>query len=77
MFSQTLQDPKGSKVGEEEVVNGVGRRRKEKGVGSIGPSGGDRRGHEGRSSRGHRVDPKMSLWFPGLRSITESKEASI
>lgn len=54
-----------------------GRGRKEKEVGSIGPSGGERRGHEGRSSRGHRVVLKMSLWFPGLHSITESKEASI
>lgn len=54
-----------------------GRGRKEKEVGSFGPSGGERRGQEGRSSRGHRVVLKMSLWFPGLPSITESKEGSI
>lgn len=38
---------------------------------------GERRSHKGRSSRGHRVVMKMSLWFPGHHSITESKEASI
>lgn len=54
-----------------------GRGRKKKEVGSIGPYGGERRGHEGRSRRDHRVVLKMSLRFPGLRSIIESKEASI